>query len=132
MTIGELVTRALQLAGVVGMNRAPSASEMDDGIDTLNEMLFSWALDGMDLGWQTAVQTDNVLVDDAYIKGIRYGLAVELAGAHGILNELPRSVIETADNEQAKIRAALFEVDNLRADDGLLRRKYGFNHTTGQ
>jgi hypothetical protein len=50
MTIGELVTRALQLAGVVGMNRAPSAAEMNDGIDTLNEMLSAWALDGMDLG----------------------------------------------------------------------------------
>ena len=132
MTIAELVTRALQLAGVVGMNRAPSAAEMDDGIDSLNEMLFSWALDGLDLGWQTATQGETVLVDDAYLRGIRYSLAVDLAGAHGILNELPKSVLATADEEQAKIRAALFEVDNLRSDDALLRHRYGFNHTTGQ
>jgi hypothetical protein len=44
MTIAELVTRSLQLAGVVGMNRAPSAAEMNDGVDSLNEMLQAWAL----------------------------------------------------------------------------------------
>jgi hypothetical protein len=122
MTIGELVTRALQLAGVVGMNRAPSAAEMNDGIATLNEMLESWALDGMDLGLGTLAQTDEDLVDPAFVKGIRYSLAVELAGAHGILNELPATVIQSADDEQQKIRAALIDIDNLRCDNALLPR----------
>ena len=53
MTINDLVTRSLQLAGVVGMNRTPSAAEMIDGIATLNEMLEAWALDGMDMGLGT-------------------------------------------------------------------------------
>src|SRR3954471_16611270 len=111
MTIGDLVTRALQLAGVVGMNRAPSADEMIDGIDTLNEMLASWALDGMDLGLNTLVQTDEDLIDAAFVKGIRYNLAVELAGAHGILNELPANIVNSAEEEQEKIRAALIDID---------------------
>jgi hypothetical protein len=120
MTIGELVTRALQLSGVIGMNRAPSAAEMNDGIDTLNEMLSAWALDGMDLGLGTLVQTDEDLIDTAYVKGIRYSLAVELAGAHGILNELPATVIATAGEQQDLIRSALSDINNMRCDNSLL------------
>lgn len=123
MTIGDLVTRALQLAGVVGMNRAPSAAEMNDGIATLNEMLEAWALDGMDTGLSGLRQTDADLIDAAYVKGIRYSLAVELAGAHGILSELPATVVQEADNQKALIRAALSDIDNLRCDNALIGRK---------
>lgn len=120
MTIAELVTRALQLAGVVGMNRAPSAPEMNDGIATMNEMLAAWALDGMDMGLGTLVQTDENLIDDAFVKGIRYNLAVELAGSHGILSELPASVAVEAEAQKELIRAALSDIDNLRCDNALL------------
>jgi hypothetical protein len=132
MTVAELVTRSLQLAGVVGMNRAPSAAEMTDGTDTLNEMVAAWAIDGMDLGVAAMIQGQDVLVDEAYMRGLRYNLAVELAGAYGILNELPKSVSDLADSEQGKIRAALCDIDNLRCDDALIGRRYGFDHTTGQ
>lgn len=123
MTINDLVTRALQLAGIVGMGRAPSAAEMNDGISTLNEMLEAWALDGMALGLNTLVQTDEDMIDAAFVKGIRYSLAVELAGSHGILNELPANVIATADSEQELIRASLADIDNLRCDNALIGRK---------
>lgn len=123
MTIGELVTRALQLAGVIGMGRAPSAAEMNDGIDTLNEMLQAWALDGMDLGLNTLVQTDTDMIDAAFVKGIRYNLAVELAGSHGILNELPATVVGEAESQKELLRAALADIDNLRCDNSLIGRK---------
>ena len=123
MTIGDLVTRALQLAGVVGMNRAPSAAEMNDGIDTLNEMLNAWALDGMDLRLGELFQGDSDLLDPAFVKGIRYSLAVELAGAHGILKELPKTIVAGAESEQDKIRAALADVNNMRCDNALIGRK---------
>jgi hypothetical protein len=131
MTVGDLVTRALQLAGVVGMNRAPSAAEMNDGIDTLNEMLQSAAIGGMDLGLPTLVQSDTVNTDAAFIKGIRYNLAVELAGAHGILNELPPIVIQTAAAEQDKIREQLTTISDLRCDRSLLKRSTGYDFTDG-
>ena len=131
MTINDLVTRALQLAGVVGMNRAPSASEMIDGIDTLNEMLSAWALDGMDLGLGTLVQTDANMIDDAFVKGVRYNLSVELAGSHGILSELPANIIATAEEQKELIRAALSDIDNLRCDNALLDPRPWFNWRTG-
>lgn len=132
MSIAELITRALQLAGVVGMNRTPSADEMTDGLDTLNDMLQAWTLDGMDLGLSALETSDEDLLDPAYIRGIRYSLAVELASAHGILNELPDYVVGLADSEQDKIRAALADIDYARVDPALLNGRISFNHTTGQ
>ena len=132
MTLADLVTRALRLAGVVGNNRAASSEEMNEGISTLNEMIASWALDGMDLGLAEMVLGEDVLVDDAYIKGLRYNLAVELANEHGIAAELPAYVVQSAEDQKDKIRAALIDVDNLRIDDALIGRRYSFNHTTGQ
>lgn len=132
MTVAELVTRALQLAGIVGMNRTPSAFEMNDGLATLNEMLESWALDGMDMGMGTLLVTDEDLWDASFVRGIRYSLAVELAAAHGLLNELPAHVPVTAESEQGKIRAALADIDYARCDKALLWRGTNFNFDTGQ
>jgi hypothetical protein len=86
-------------------------------------MLSAWALDGMDLGLGTLAQTDEDLIDPAYVRGIRYSLAVELAGAHGILNELPATVTQIAFSEQDNIRAALVDIDNMRCDNAVLPRK---------
>lgn len=123
MTINDLVTRALTLAGVYGQGRTPSAEHMRDGIATLNEMLEAWALDGMDMGLGTLVQTDDGMIDAAFVKGVRYNLAVELAGAHGIFNELPASVIAEAETQKELIRAALSDIDNMRCDTALLPQR---------
>ncbi len=123
MTINDLVTRALTLAGVVGLNRTPSAAEMDDGIASLNEMLEAWALDGMDMGLGTLVQTDDNMIDAAFVKCIRYNLAVELAGSHGILNELPANISIEAETQKELLRAALSDIDNLRCDNALIGRQ---------
>jgi hypothetical protein len=77
----------------------------------------------MDLGLETLVQTDEDLLDAAFVKGIRYNLAVELAGSHGILNELPGSVVGEAETQKELIRAALADVNNLRCDNALIGRK---------
>jgi hypothetical protein len=77
----------------------------------------------MDLGLETLVQTDVDLLDAAFVKGIRYNLAVELAGSHGILNELPGSVVGEAETQKELIRAALADVNNLRCDNALIGRK---------
>lgn len=123
MLVSELVTRSLRLAGVVPHNRAPSAPEMNDAIKTLNEMMNSWGIDDLDLGWVDVAQTDIIRVDDAFLKGIRYSLAVELASEHGLEDTLSPLTVQIALNEQENIREALFEVDTLRLDDALLWNK---------
>lgn len=131
MLVSQLVTRSLRLAGVTPHNRAPSAAEMNDGVSLLNEMLNSWAIDGLDLGWVDVEQTDIVRVDDAYLKGIKYCLAVDIAGEHGLEDILSAITIQVALSEKENIRSSLFEVDNLRIDNALLHGNTGFSFTNG-
>ncbi len=120
MTAAELVTRALKLAGILGTAAAPTASVMSDGIATLNEMLFSWATNGMDIGHQTVERESPMLVDDAFLKGIRYCLAVELTNEYGMPAD--PVTVQIALDEQANIRAALIDIDTLQCDDALVSR----------
>jgi hypothetical protein len=129
-TVSEVVTRAARLAGVAGVGSALSAEDMDWGIDTLNDMLFAWALDGMDLGHSEVVSSDTLLVDDAYLRGIRYSLAVEMAAEKG--TEIAATVPVIAMDEQGKIRAALCDIDEMRVDSALLRPPLSFDHTSGE
>jgi hypothetical protein len=130
MEIAELCTSALRLAGVGGVGRAPSAEEMNIAISALNQMLFSWGIDGLDLGWQTAAQFDDLLVDDAYVKAIRYSLAVELAAE--FKRDLNPAVAAIAIDEMEKVRAALSDIDVQRLDPLVVRGSRGrFDYSRG-
>lgn len=39
----DFITRALRLINVIGVDETPSSEDSDDGFDTLNELLDSWA-----------------------------------------------------------------------------------------
>ena len=42
-TAREIITKAMQRAGILTKNETPSADEADDALDTLNDMLSSWS-----------------------------------------------------------------------------------------
>lgn len=131
MLVSEICTRALKLAGVLGVgNAAASAEDMDDAVTTFNQMLFSWALDGMDLGHSEAGQNDTLYVDEAYLKAIAYNLAIELSAEHG--TALDDKVALIAIDEMSKVRAALVDIDIARCDTAIVGTGRTFDHTTGQ
>ena len=128
-TVSQLVHRSARMAGILGTGTNLSAEDMDWGIDLLNDMLHAWANDGMDLAHSTVGHADTLFVDDAYVKGIKYSLAVEMAEEKG--TDISNRVIGIALEEQSRIRAALCDIDTLRMDDAIARPGYTFNHTTG-
>jgi hypothetical protein len=129
MIVSRLVTRALKLAGILGTGAAATADQMDDGVDTLNDMLEAWKIDDMDLGQPTLTAGATFYIDDAFLKGIRYSLAAEIA--EETYGEVPGNVARIAFDEQRRIRAAMWEIDNLRVDDALLSRERGINFNNG-
>lgn len=46
-TASEAITRALKRASIVAAGESPSAVELADGLDALNEMLDGWSADGL-------------------------------------------------------------------------------------
>lgn len=128
-TVAQTVNRAARIAGVVGTGTNLSAEDMDWGIDLLNDMLHAWALDGMDLGHSTVAHSDTLYVDDAYVKGIKYSLAVEMAEEKG--TDISNRAVAIAIEEQNRIRAALCDIDVLTLDDAIVPSSETFNHITG-
>lgn len=132
MLVSELCTRSLKLCGILGQgDAAASAEDMNDAVATLNEMLTAWALEGMDVGHDiTAVQNDTLLVDDAYLKAIRYCLAVELSVEFN--TPITPGVVQIALAEKDNVRAALSDIELLACDPAIAHRRWTFNFTTGQ
>jgi hypothetical protein len=128
-TVAQIINRAARIAGVVGPGTNLSAEDQDWGVDLMNDMLHAWALDGMDLGHSTATANDTLFVDEAYVKGIKYSLAVEMAEEKG--TDISNRAVAIAIEEQGRIRAALCDIDTLRMDDAIVHTAHTFNHTTG-
>lgn len=132
MLVSELCTRSLKLCGILGQgDAAASAEDMNDAVATLNEMLTAWALEGMDVGHDiTATQNDNLYVDDAYIKAVRYALAVELSAEFN--TPVTPAVVQIAIFEKENVRAALADINLLACDEAITGGRAVFNSVTGQ
>jgi hypothetical protein len=115
MIVAELVTRALNRAALPGVD-APSARDMENGVDRLNEMLAAWAIDSMDLRQPTLVRTDTIFIDPAHLKCVIDSLAIELAVDHGLESTLSQGMLAGAELGRNRLRAALFEIDDLIMD----------------
>jgi hypothetical protein len=58
-TAGSFITRALQKIGVRTAEAPIEASEMEDGLDALNDMLISWEMSGIVLGFEPVADKDD-------------------------------------------------------------------------
>lgn len=130
MLVNELCSRSLHLAGVLGVGEAASSEDMNAAVDTLNDMLFAWALDGMDLGHSEVTSADTLYIDAAFIRAVRYSLAIELALEHG--TQLMPGVAQGAEMERDRVRTALADINILEVDDALKHPQVTFNWITGQ
>ena len=111
-TARDIVTRSMRLIGALAAGETASAEDASDGLDALNGMLHGWAVEGVDLIHTTLALTDTLLVEDAFLEGIRYNLAIRLAPEFGAV--VPSHVPTLAD-EAFKA----FQAHNLEFDDEL-------------
>lgn len=130
MLVNEICARALHLAGTLGVGEEASSEDMNAAVDTLNDMLFAWALDGLDLGHSEVTAADTLYVDSAYIRAIRYSLAIELSIEHG--TQLMPGVSQGAEMERDRVRTALSDINVLACDNAVIGSRAVFNPITGQ
>ena len=60
-TVLNVVTGALQLLEVRVAESAITASEAEDGLTALNDMMNEWNVDGINIGYETLANTDAEL-----------------------------------------------------------------------
>lgn len=82
-TVREIVTLALQQARVVGVNREPTSSEADAGLQAFQGMFDAWVAGGM-FGSLSDIYLD---ASDTALEGHRYLLAV------GVTLTLPSTIV---------------------------------------
>lgn len=78
-TASSFITRALQKLGVRTSESPIEASEMQDGLDELNDMLSSWEMSGIEMGFSPVMDADDeIRVPREAHAAIKANLAVRM------------------------------------------------------
>lgn len=120
MTAGDLILRALRLAGVLEAGETPSGAEQADSLDAFNEMMHQWDIDGIPLGWSDAAWADTLAVPDAYLRPMRLNLAVDLCAEFGV--SASQELIANAIDSKRDMIEDNVQVDEVTFDVTLTNR----------
>lgn len=111
----QLITDALRLINVLMETETASAEQQAQGIRALNEMLAQWQAEGLNLNYiPVGTVTNTLTVPDGAVKGIKYNLAVDLAGYYGAT--IPAEVAKGATDGKATIEKICARTPNFQMD----------------
>jgi len=80
----EVISDALRLINVISEIDSPSAEQGTHGLRVLNDLMESWTVDGVELGWFTQTEaTDDCPVTDGALLAVKTSLATTLATTYG-------------------------------------------------
>jgi hypothetical protein len=113
-TARDVITRALRKRKVSD----PTAAELVDGLEDLNDMLAAWAIDGIDIQHVTLASGDTVDVPDNHILTLALSLAERLT-EYG--SPLEPEDIMAAERGRTALRALYFSIGDLTSDNPLSR-----------
>lgn len=119
-TAGDLVRAGLRIPGIVGVGRAATAEEMQDGLSALIDMLAAWELEGVRLGPLVGValtNTTTIPLPASHLRALKYNLAAELADEYG--SQLRPKQIEIAATGLQALQAAYAFVPDTVPEPGL-------------
>jgi len=105
-TVTEVVKGALLLLEVRAAESAVTAAEADDGLNSLNDMMNEWNIDGINVGYETLETTDQELyVNTGSLGAIKANLAVYIAPEYGRV--VSDSLQKRADRGKKALRASI-------------------------
>ena len=78
-TSTDVIRGALRLIGVLAIGQTPTAAEMSQALDALNDMLATWPDQGVDIDPSPVGLGEDLGYPSNHIAPIRYSLALELA-----------------------------------------------------
>lgn len=116
-TARVVVTRSLKLLRVIAAEETPTASQMADGLDSLNDLLHSLKSHNADIDHQDLTADDDLPVPPEHIRPIKYLLASEMAPEYG--TQLTPEVAVEAKAAMPTLQAYYRRTAKLRVDDGI-------------
>lgn len=115
----DVITRALKRLRVISSGEVPTAEESADCLEALNDMLFEWRIDGIDLAHVALVLTDTIDVPDDHVQALVLNLALRAGGMFGA--QLAPADTALALSGEAALRAYHFTIADLSSDSPLSR-----------
>ncbi len=116
-TARSVIKSSLRLISAIAVGETPTAEEATDGLETLNDMLHSWALHGVELDHTTLTLDDTVQLPDNHLKGVKYVLALTLGTEYGL--PVKPEIAAIAAQEWTKIKAHHATVEDMALDHAL-------------
>ena len=102
----DIITGALKLLEVNTAESAITAAEAEDGLTALNDMMNEWNIDGINVGYETLEDTEDVLyVDLGSIGAMKANLAVYIAPEYGRI--VTPQLQMRADKSKKSLRASI-------------------------
>lgn len=114
-TVNDIIARAYRKLNISGASEPLDGSQITEGVDAFNDMLFAWKLKSVDVGHTAKAASDAFPLADEFIEGTVYLLASRLA---------PNYVVPAAfdaDDWFRSIQAAYAEIPELTVDAALTR-----------
>lgn len=106
------------LRKIVGLGRTPRAAELEYALESLNDMLAAWRLEGIDCGIAGQLAAyDALTVPEEYLAAIKHGLTVWLADQFG--RELTPGLVMLARETKRALLVARFTFAPLTFEAGL-------------
>ena len=118
-TARDIVTRALRKRKVLSSGEDPTADELTDGLDALNDMLAAWSIDGIDFGHVTLESATVLDVPDSHLQTVVLSLSERLTDFGGSMD--PMDVL-AADRGRSALQAQYFSIADLTGDNPLCFR----------
>ena len=118
-TAREVIESALRKILSLGDTNTPTTGEMADGLEALNDLMESLAVDGVTLSHQTLTLDGLVNLDKAHIRTLKAQLAVELAPEFG--SSVDPQVAFTAQQGMKSLRTDTRFIKTTAVDTALLR-----------
>lgn len=119
-TYRQIITKALRLVHAVEGGETPTADEMNDGLETLNDMIEGLAADGVNLDLGRLTLDENFPLQPKFERAIKFLLAVDLAPEYSF--DVQPEVSVNAAAGLAALRSAFVRIETLKMDRGLRRR----------
>jgi hypothetical protein len=108
----QIIKRAFAKVGIRAAETPLQASEINDGVDVLNDMLATWGATGVLKGVDPVMNaTDEVKAPRYAIWAIKANVAILIAGEYGI--EVSRSLANDATSSLAQMLSVEIDMTNM-------------------
>lgn len=89
----DIITTALRIVNIIDENQPPPSELAAEGLESMNDLLADWEADGIELGYfpQTNLAATSPL-EDKDLRGVKYNLALELAGRKSVATISPATI----------------------------------------